>query len=1520
MQRRLRRLLALFLMVCIVFTGSLGNINVHADYEDGENCWLCGNYHWDNYMCGMCGACSEEGDYDCWRKSHCLLCDECLHDVFFCGESGENICGDCLEECGFHCSECDECFCIDPEGFENICTNCFRCESCGGSICDSCGHCEACVEDDHMHCEECGECFLNVEMCGYSYHCVNCHVICAQCDRCNLDEGLEICDLCGLCEECCLENAQDEGCSCGEYCVEDSDYYLHFCEACGVCFDEAEQCEICGFCEDCCQSESECEDDMCVMDPEYEEHFCVDCGMCFHVADACESCEDYGVLRCRDCCLEQCYYQGCDCEDQCIEDPDFKEHLEKMHSDEELAEHTVAVPAGKYTYNSTRHWKECRYCEETGHRTSIANHSFNNAGRCTVCGYTKDLPLAITVQPKDAKNKVTDLEKETYQTSSHRVRFTIDAVGTGTLRYEWNYRKVGETNYHLMNEKQAPFLISGGTSKTVVLAVPEDACYETYQIRCIVSDDTTVENDYTTWIISDVVTLTGNHNYVYKETYPSGNHTVVLTSNRRLVWHDNEGHHLSCSGCLADKPGDVVKGHTFQKATYEGTDTKGREWIGHICSDCGYRQYYEKHDHYFYETVEEMTDATGHTIRCLYPGCTYTKKEAHTFSYHIVQVPGGANQYGAFNQECLDCDYLVDCIYDSEGNSCDWSKNNCLVSVDNGYSSKAIVNPVNDTFTLHEYVSSYFRTVRNKERENKRITGWEVKETHGLFNANNEYLGMSSEADVTSRFTITNNEDEDNTWTVKVNGANLGGSRLWFEPTLVNCTHNVGTKVVDKRDPICNIDGYTGDTVCKGCGKLIATGNPITAASSEHTGTLTLIPGTSFSGTCTTKGFEGVFRCSACNQKVRGKYTGYDHSKYSWTTVGKVDATCTDEGYTGDQYCSNCGKKAKSGKIIDPYHADTKIINAKDATRTEPGYSGDTYCNVCNKIVSYGHPTEMLRATQVKEVHIELEYPYTGDIAETSPGNLASIESILPENSPVVFYAPNSNSSWQYLEKGGSWVTIDLSEGYEFQEGVRYRAAIPVRCTDTDYEITKGTRIYINDSLVSKEKITLVGGQVLWNLYYEFTVVKEPTLVYSFNINYEVPYLGDDISIGPKMTTTTEGIRVTGHWTNSRNTTITSGVFTEGTIYKILVVMNHLPGYKFPDGAASLTIRLNGEFKTLDYVNVPGRGEWYQGFFYLTLTEKPPVTRIYGNTRYHTSRQIADVLKDTLGVKKFKNIVLVSGEGFADGLSASYLAAKLGAPILATDGSKKSRYDATNAYILENLERDGTVYIIGGPNAIPDAAVEALSDVHLVRYAGNTRYATNLEILNACGVDAGSEVLIATGIDFPDSLSVSTTGLPLILVNGEKGTLTNNQKTYLKQLGDAGCSFTIIGGENAISEDLKALIEESAGKKAERIAGNTRYRTSVAIAERYFPGATQLILGYGENFPDALSAGPLGKAMDAPLILTTSEKTSAVNVATNYAVENAIRAGYVLGGPKLITDEDVRRIFDIPENVEILVK
>ena len=59
--------------------------------------------------------------------------------------------------------------------------------------------------------------------------------------------------------------------------------------------------------------------------------------------------------------------------------------------------------------------------------------------------------------------------------------------------------------------------------------------------------------------------------------------------------------------------------------------------------------------------------------------------------------------------------------------------------------------------------------------------------------------------------------------------------------------------------------------------------------------------------------------------------------------------------------------------------------------------------------------------------------------------------------------------------------------------------------------------------------------------------------------------------------------------------------------------------------------------------------------------------------------------------------------------------------------------------------------------------------------------------------------------------------------------------------------------------------------------------------------------------PDGLCGGPLAMAMDAPLILTKTDRQSA---AKNYIQNKNIKNGAVLGGASLIDDDTAMDIFD----------
>jgi len=68
--------------------------------------------------------------------------------------------------------------------------------------------------------------------------------------------------------------------------------------------------------------------------------------------------------------------------------------------------------------------------------------------------------------------------------------------------------------------------------------------------------------------------------------------------------------------------------------------------------------------------------------------------------------------------------------------------------------------------------------------------------------------------------------------------------------------------------------------------------------------------------------------------------------------------------------------------------------------------------------------------------------------------------------------------------------------------------------------------------------------------------------------------------------------------------------------------------------------------------------------------------------------------------------------------------------------------------------------------------------------------------------------------------------------------------------------------------DQDVMLATSDSKRQSRTAGTNRYGTAAAVSASYFADARNVVLCNGLNFPDALSAAPLAKALNGPLLLT----------------------------------------------------
>lgn len=220
------------------------------------------------------------------------------------------------------------------------------------------------------------------------------------------------------------------------------------------------------------------------------------------------------------------------------------------------------------------------------------------------------------------------------------------------------------------------------------------------------------------------------------------------------------------------------------------------------------------------------------------------------------------------------------------------------------------------------------------------------------------------------------------------------------ERTIPATGHDV--KLVGAKDSTCTSKGYSGNEVCKTCGKTIKTGHELPLA--QHTpkkeeGVV---------ATCTKDGHEGNTVCEVCGETLKegkvipklghdwsnenGKCTrcgeSHEHSFGEGTTIkeltctqdGEIDYKCSKCGYikkeitkaTGHEWgewkttlaqtcttdgkeertCSKCSEKEERTLKATGHKSET--VRVKAPTCKEDGYTGDEVCKVCHETLNKG--------------------------------------------------------------------------------------------------------------------------------------------------------------------------------------------------------------------------------------------------------------------------------------------------------------------------------------------------------------------------------------------------------------------------------------------------------------------------------------------------------------------------------------------------------------------------------------
>lgn len=301
----------------------------------------------------------------------------------------------------------------------------------------------------------------------------------------------------------------------------------------------------------------------------------------------------------------------------------------------------------------------------------------------------------------------------------------------------------------------------------------------------------------------------------------------------------------------------------------------------------------------------------------------------------------------------------------------------------------------------------------------------------------------------------------------------------------------------------------------------------------------------------------------------------------------------------------------------------------------------------------------------------------------------------------------------------------------------------------------------------------------------------------------------------------------------------------------------------------------------------------------ISVVELEPVVlddRISGTSRYDTALAAAEAFKQANRAEKFDAIIIANGENYPDALAGGYLAKVKNAPIILVS---KSNEAMIRSYVEKNLAENGKVYLLGGTGAVSagfENALKASYGSDVVRLGGQTRYDTNIAILKEAGV-SNEELLVCTGTNYADSLSASSAGRPILLVGTS---LTAAQKEFLKGLTSS--KITAIGGTGVVSNTIMNAIAGTFANKPEvtRVAGKTRYETSVAVAKAFFGDKLDsVMLAVATNFPDGLSGGSLASLIGAPIILVTNSNYAE---AKAYCNEVGITKSIALGGSAVISD------------------
>jgi lactocepin len=297
---------------------------------------------------------------------------------------------------------------------------------------------------------------------------------------------------------------------------------------------------------------------------------------------------------------------------------------------------------------------------------------------------------------------------------------------------------------------------------------------------------------------------------------------------------------------------------------------------------------------------------------------------------------------------------------------------------------------------------------------------------------------------------------------------------------------------------------------------------------------------------------------------------------------------------------------------------------------------------------------------------------------------------------------------------------------------------------------------------------------------------------------------------------------------------------------------------------------------------------------YLSNKPGPGWVRLSGSGRYDT---MAEIVSEGWSGQTGGTVVVATGEGFKDALSAAGLAGLDGGPVVLTAGKSLSSQAESQLRAL----RPSKVYVAGGTFAVSDdvlKAIKSATGVTPTRVSGQTSASTSAALATTGRGRWDGTAIVATNRSFKDALSVAPLSYakrwPILLADDGKSL----NKDVLKALKDCGIKRAyVVGGELAVTANVERQLKEAGVELAGRLAGANGPATSRAIADFALGNgltAANMAFATSQNFPDALAGAALCGKNGSVLLLCDDAAKANLSFATDHAPE--IETGYVFGG------------------------